>query len=111
MFCVVGLLVTYQSPEPSEAFPPWTVSHTRVLPTARWPQPPGTPGSGQSSPPRIPPWKRSYGVTKDLVSLSQPPDTPTHGAPGLVQLLTQRLIAPPLLLWKKRRLDPVPTGS
>ena len=51
------------------------VSQTRVLPTTRWPQPPGTPAGGQSSPPGIPPWKRSYGVTKDLVSLSQPPDT------------------------------------
>src|SRR6266581_418191 len=111
MFWVVGLLVTYQLDEFIVASPPAIVSHTRVVPTTRWPQPPGTPGTGQSSPPGIPPWKRSYGITKDLMSLSQPPETPTHGANGLVQLLTQRLMAPPLLLWKKRRFDPVPTGS
>src|ERR1043166_3342566 len=112
MFWVVGLLVIYQLPEFIVAFPPAIVSHTRVVPTTRWPQPPGTPAGGQSSPPGMgPPWKRSYGITKDLTSLNQPPETPIHGANGLVQLLTQRLMAPPLLLWKKRRLDPVPTGS
>src|SRR5438093_12286372 len=87
------------------------VSHTRVVPTTRWPQPPGTPAGGQSSPPGIPPWKRSYGMTNDLMSANQPPETPAHGANSLVQLLTQRLMAPPLLPWKKRRLDPVPTGG
>src|SRR6266446_6366967 len=111
MFWVMGLFVTYQLDEFIVAFPPAIVSHTRVVPTARWPQPPGTPAGGQSSPPEIPPWKRSYGMVKDLMSLSEPPATPAHGANSLVQLLTQRLMAPPLLLWKKRRLDPVPTGS
>src|SRR5436190_15422400 len=80
MFWVVGLLVTYQLAPFIVPFPPAIVSHTRVEPTTRWPQPPGTPAGGQSSPPGTPPWKRSYGVTKDLVSLSQPPETPDHGA-------------------------------
>src|SRR5205823_13811434 len=95
-FCVVGVFVMYQSPVPMEAFPPWIVSHTRVVPAIRWPHPPGTPAAGQSSPPGTPPWKRSYGRTNDCVSPDQFPRTLSQLAPPTVQLLTQRLI-PPLL--------------
>src|SRR5438067_5423024 len=61
IFWVVGLFVIYQSEPENELFPPEIVSHTLVVPAIRWPQPPGTPAAGQSSPPGMPPWKRSYG--------------------------------------------------
>src|SRR5690349_1058264 len=103
MFWVVGLLVTYQSPEAKEALPPWIVSQTRVVPATRLPHPPGTPAAGQSSPPEMPPWKRSYGNTNDCVSPLHPPDTLLlQGAFGLVQLLTQRCKEPLLLPCQKR---------
>jgi len=35
MFWVVGLFVTYQSPEFMEALPPWIVSHTLVVAAMR----------------------------------------------------------------------------
>src|SRR6266496_5879703 len=93
MFWVVGLFVMYQSEPENELFPPKIVSHTLVVPALRWPQPPGTPAGGQSSPLGTPPWKRSYGRMKDLVSplqLPEPPDTlPLQGAFCAVQLLTQ----------------------
>src|SRR5689334_4798798 len=58
-FCVDGLFVTYQVTVPLEfAALPVTVSHTRVVPTMRCPQPPLAPAAGQSSPPEMPPWKR-----------------------------------------------------
>src|SRR5947207_11971302 len=109
IFWLVGLFVIYQSEPENELFPPEIVSHTRVVPAIRWPQPPGTPAGGQSSPPGTPPWKRSYGRINDCVSPDQPPRTLSQVAPPTVQLLTQRLIPPLLLPWKKRRLDPVPT--
>src|SRR6266550_1114569 len=90
IFCVIGLFVTYQLDESIVASPPAIVSHTLVVPATRWPQPPGTPAAGQSSPPRIPPWKRSYGRISILMSLNQLPATLSQRAPGLVQLLTQR---------------------
>src|SRR5437667_10745774 len=94
MFWFVGLFVMYQLEEVNVLFPPAMVSHTRVVPAMRWPQPPGTPAAGQSSPPGLPPWKRSYGRMNDLVSplqLPEPPDTlPLQGAFWAVQLLTQR---------------------
>ena len=55
--------------------PPVVVSHTRYVPSRRWPQPPGVPGGSQSSPPGIPPWKRSIGWTNERRSLPQPPLT------------------------------------
>src|SRR5207247_8724194 len=50
-------------------------------------------------------------MTNDRVSPDQGPVTLPQLAPPTVQLLTQRLIPPPLLPWKKRKLDPLPTGS
>src|SRR6266487_2939615 len=50
-------------------------------------------------------------MTNDRVSPNQPPVTLLQVAPPTVQLLTQRLIPPLLLPWKKRRLVHVPTGS
>src|SRR2546430_11540358 len=108
MFCVVGLLVIYQV---MLALPPEIDSHTLVVPAIRWPQPPGVPAAGQSSPPAMPPWKRSQGIMNDRVSPVQPPVTLDQLAPPAVQLLTHRLIPPLLLPSKKRRLVPVPTGS
>ena len=71
MFWVVGLFVTYQLPL-MLASPPLIDSQTRVVPSTRWPQPPGVPAGAQSSPPGTPPWKRSNGWMKDRVS-------PLHG--------------------------------
>src|SRR6185437_6203888 len=68
MFWVDGLFVTYQLAEFIVAFPPATVSNTRVVPPSRWPQPPGVPAAAQSSPPGMPPWKRSNGKMNDCVS-------------------------------------------
>jgi hypothetical protein len=56
MFCVEGLLVTYQL---MEALPPEVLSQTLVVAAMRCPQPPGVPAAAQSSPPEMPPWKRS----------------------------------------------------
>src|SRR5689334_12519410 len=72
MFWVDGLFVTYQL---IEALPPVTDSQTRVVPSTRWPQPPGVPAGWQSSPPGTPPWKRSNGWVNERVSPPQPPVT------------------------------------
>src|SRR5436190_15217237 len=111
IFWLVGLFVIYQSEPENELFPPEIVSHTLVVPAIRWPQPPGTPAAGQSSPPVMPPWKRSQGRMNDCVSPVQLPRTLVQLAPPTVQLLTHRLMPPLLLPSKKRRLVPVPTGS
>src|SRR5437867_4227444 len=111
MFCVEGLFVTYQLDPSMVASPPETDSHTLVVAATRWPQPPGTPAGGQSSPLETPPWKISYGRMNDCVSPDQLPRTLVQSAPATVQLETQRLMPPLLLPWKKRRLEPVPTGS
>src|SRR5438046_8339688 len=88
MFWVVGLFVMYQSVEPNVRLPPLIVSHTRVVPAMRLPQPPGTPAGGQSSPLGTPPWKRSYGRINDWVSPLQPPDTlPLQGTFSSMQFI------------------------
>src|SRR3954447_10244975 len=111
-FCVDGLLVTYHVTVPlAFAALPVMVSHTRVVPASRRPQPPPAAAAGQSVPPAMPPWKRSNGRTNDCVSLDQPPFLLVHVAPLAVQLLMQRLKPPLLLPCQKRRLVPVPTGS
>src|SRR5690349_9223015 len=68
MFWVIGLFVTYQLELFIVASPPLIVSQTRVVPSTRWPQPPGMPGPAQSSPPGTPPWKRSIGWVNERVS-------------------------------------------
>ncbi len=75
MFWFAGLFVTYQLPA-IDWLPPAIVSQTLVVPSTRWPQPPGVPAGAQSSPPGIPPWKMSKGWMNDRVSPLQPPVTP-----------------------------------
>src|ERR1043165_948234 len=111
-FCVDGLFVTYHVTVPfAFAALPVIVSHTRVVPATRCPQPPLAPAAGQSVPPTIPPRKRSNGRMNDCVSLPQPPFLLVHVAPLAVQLEMQRERPPLLLPCQKRRLVPVPTGS
>ena len=60
-------LFTYQvGPVGTSAAAPVIVSHTRLLPAIRWPQPLLGPAGSQTS------LKISYGKTNDRVSLSQP---------------------------------------
>src|SRR4029079_7121809 len=111
-FCVDGLFVTYHVTVPfAFAALPVIVSHTRVVPATRRPQPPLAPAAGQSVPPAMPPWKRSNGRPNDCVSLPHPPFWLVQVAPLAVQLLMQRESPPLLLPCQKRRLVPVPTGS
>src|ERR1043165_1478028 len=111
-FCVDGLFVTYHVTVPfAFAALPVIVSHTRVVPATRCPQPPLAPAAGQSVPPTIPPRKMSNGRMNDCVSLPQPPFLLVHVAPLAVQLEMQRDRPQLLLPCQKRRLVPVPTGS
>src|SRR6476660_6476691 len=101
-------VVVYQADVGTAAAVPLMVSHTRVVPAIRWPQPVVRPAGWQSSPPGIPPWNISIGRTKDCKSPVQGPRLDVHVAPEAVQLNTQRLRPPLLFPSKTRRL---PTSS
>src|SRR5213080_1904525 len=108
MFCVAGLFVTYQADVGTVLLPPEIVSQTLVVPAMRWPQPPGTPAAGQSSPPGMPPWNMLIGRMNDCVSVVHAPLLLVQVAPGAVQLTVQRLRPPLLFPSQTRRL---PTSS
>src|SRR5258707_7170214 len=108
MFWVVGLLVTYHAAAGTVAAAPLMVSHTRVVPAIRWPQPVVSPAGWQSSPPGMPPWNMLIGRMNDCRSPVQLPLLLAQVAPGAVQLITQRLRPPLLLPSHTRRL---PTSS
>ena len=101
-------VVAYQAEVGTAASAPLMVSHTRVVPAIRWPQPVVRPAGWQSSPPGIPPWNIFIGRMKDCKSPVQGPLLDVHVAPGAVQLKTQRLRPPLLLPCQTRRL---PTSS
>src|SRR3954454_19769165 len=105
MFWVAGLLVTYQVTVLAAL--PVMVSHTRVVPATRCPQPPDVPAAGQSSPPAMPPWKRLIGSTNDCWSPVHAPRLLVQVAPEAVQLLMQRLRPPLLFPSQYRRLVPL----
>src|SRR4051794_39219551 len=86
-----ALLVLYQNVAPFGALPV-TVSHTRVVPASRRPQP-----AAQLSPPGMPPWNRLTGRTNDCWSPVHAPRLLVQAAPPCVQFRMQRL-KPPLLL-------------
>src|SRR6476646_3529932 len=90
-------VVVYQEAAGTVAAAPLMVSHTRVVPAIRWPQPLVRPAGWQSSPPGMPPWNMLIGRMNDCKSPVQAPLLLVHAAPGAVALITQRL-RPPLLL-------------
>src|ERR1043166_5201369 len=108
MFCVAGLLVTYQADVGTVAAVPLIVSQTLVVPAIRWPHPVVGPAGPQSSPPGMPPWNMLIGRMNDCRSPVQLPLLLAHAAPAAVQLYTQRLRPPLLLPCHIRR---VPTSS
>src|SRR5215475_200972 len=101
-------VVVYQADVGTVAAAPLMVSHTRVVPAIRWPQPVVRPGSWQSSPPGIPPWNIFIGRMNDCRSPVQLPLLDVHVAPEAVQFIVQRLRPPLLLPCHTRRL---PTSS
>src|SRR5262245_44095098 len=101
-------VVAYQAEVGTVAAAPLMVSHTRVVPAIRWPQPVVRPAGWQSSPPEIPPWNIFIGRMNDCRSPVQLPLLDVHVAPPAVQLNTQRLRPPLLLPCQTRRL---PTSS
>src|SRR4051794_14045160 len=101
-------VVVYQAEVGTAAAAPLMVSHTRVVPAIRWPQPVIGLAGWQSSPPGMPPWNMLIGRTNDCRSLVQLPLLLVQVAPGAVQLNTQRLRPPLLLPCQTRRL---PTSS
>jgi len=98
----------YQADVGTAAAAPLIVSHTRVVPAIRWPQPVVRPAGWQSSPPGMPPWNMLIGRMNDCRSPVQLPLLLAQVAPGAVQLITQRLRPPLLLPSHTRRL---PTSS
>src|SRR5436190_4284981 len=110
MFWVIGLFVTYQLAAGTVAAAPLMVSHTRVVPAIRWPQPVVRPAGWQSSPPAMPPWNIFIGKMNDCRSPVQLPLLLVQVAPGAVQLITQRL-RPPLLLPCQTRRLPISSPS
>src|SRR6478609_2363958 len=101
-------VVAYQAEVGTVAAAPLMVSHTRVVPAIRCPQPVVKPAGWQSSPPGMPPWNMLIGRMKDCKSPVQGPLLLVHVAPGAVQLIVQRLRPPLLLPSHTRRL---PTSS
>src|SRR4051812_25316166 len=101
-------VVVYQADVGTAAAAPLIVSHTRVVPAIRWPQPVVRPAGWQSSPPGMPPWNMLIGRMNDCRSRVQLPLLLVQVAPGAVQLITQRLRPPLLLPCQTRKL---PTSS
>src|SRR5882724_8022720 len=101
-------VVVYQADVGTAAAAPLIVSHTRVVPAIRWPQPVVRPAGWQSSPPGMPPWNMLIGRMNDCRSPVQLPLLLAQVAPGAVQLKIQRLRPPLLLPCQTRRL---PTSS
>src|SRR6266404_2148736 len=65
---------------------PLIVSHTRVVPAIRWPQPVVAPAGPQSSPPGMPPRNKLIGKLNACVSPVHDPRLLTQLAPEAVQL-------------------------
>src|SRR5262252_5000109 len=101
-------VVAYQEAAGTVAAAPLMVSHTRVVPAIRWPQPVVRPAGWQSSPPGMPPWNMFIGRMNDCRSPVQLPLLLVQVAPEAVQLMMQRLRPPLLLPCQTRRL---PTSS
>src|SRR5437762_14042417 len=83
-------VVVYQADAGTVAAAPLMVSHTRVVPAIRWPQPVVGLAGWQSSPPGMPPWNILIGRMNDCKSPVQLPLLLVQVPPGAVQSMTQR---------------------